>query len=638
MPLVSHFRGTRPDTLVNRILLIEDDPSAQHLYRTQLRELGHEVVVSSTGAMGVMEARTAPFDLFLVDVHLGEGIDGYEVCRRLKAIPGTHRVPVLMISGNATSQEDLHRGYEAGCQSFVVKGDATALEDVVRAMLHIKSLQDDLAEQNKILEDQNRRLQAERARAADLELALGSTHAATHFAGTMPRPEAVLLVDEDGIVRIADRGARELFGHGIEGRHLAQLAPHSRLEATVRDARTEPRESVRIEVTSRSGTRRSFLVGVFPLVSGTDHGESGKRVVLLAEGASRRASSSVVRRGIQGLVQAEWGPMLESLRDAYHPGAFVGASSFSHSLRVHLESWAANSAPILLQGPAGTGKEHATRILHHTSQRSRSHLILSCAGKPEIVAVDLFGDEQADAVGFLTLAQGGTLQLDELDQLPMARQERLAAALTGTVGSAGRAEERADVRLVATTSSTSSPEELRWKMHPDLYRLLEPEHIVFPPLVQRTDDIHPLAESFLARYARHPRTRIDLGALASLLGHAWSANVDGLRRAIRRACAAADGPLVRVEHLPKDVVEGQVRRFTPDEVAAALPSAAQQPVPGRPATRVSEPDGRDLLNHHEKLALLEALKRTAGDKLAAAQLLGVGKSTFYRKIKQHGIS
>lgn len=623
---------------MNRILLIEDDPSAQHMYRTQLHELGHEVVVSSTGAMGVMEARTAPFDLFLVDVHLGEGIDGYEVCRRLKTIPGTQRVPVVIISGHVKSQQDLHRGYEAGCQSFVVKGDPTGLEDVVRAMLRIKSLQDDLAEQNKILEDQNRRLQAERARAADLELALGSTHAATHFAGTMPRPEGVMLVDDDGIVRIADRGARELFGHGIEGRHLAHLAPHSRLEATVRDARTEPRESVRIEITSRSGTRRSLLVSVFPLVSGIDRGESRQRVVLLAEGASRRASASVVRRGVQGLVQAEWGPMLESLRDAYSPAAFQGTSAFARGLRARIEAWAGSSAPLLLQGPVGSGKELAARILHHASQRSRSFLKLGCDGKPEIVAVDLFGDEQADETGYLTLAQGGTLLLEDVDQLPMAHQERLAAMLSGAEVP-GRAGERVDVRLVATTRSGASAEELRWKMHPELYRLLEPEHVVFPPLTERFEDVVVLAEAFLARHARQEGAHFDPEALALLLGHSWPSNVDGLRAAVRHACNAAPEGLVRPEHLPTEVVEAQVRRVTPDDIAAALPGLVNARAPGG-ASRVAEPEpvGNSLLDYHEKLALLEALRRTGGDKLAAARLLGVGKSTFYRKIKQHDIT
>ena len=149
---------------MGRILVIDDEPSTRMLFRSRLEDLGHEVSLAANGAEGLLAARSKDFDLFLVDIGLGSGVDGFEVCRRLKTVPQTHSVPVVLISGQSTTREDLHKGYNAGCESFLMKGNMTLLEDVMRAMLRIKSLKDDIAVQNYLLERQNRRLQEEMQR------------------------------------------------------------------------------------------------------------------------------------------------------------------------------------------------------------------------------------------------------------------------------------------------------------------------------------------------------------------------------------------------------------------------------------------------------------------------------------------
>ena len=287
---------------VNRILLVEDDTSAQLLYRNRLSDLGYEVVVAPTGAAGLMEARAAGFDLFLVDIDLGKGIDGYEVCRRLKTIPELHGIPVVLISGHVRAQEDLHKGYEAGCQSFLVKGDLMLLEDVVRAMLRIRSLQRDLALQNRLLEERNRRLEVATNRTADLEHALSNS---SERALPAARPDGILMVDGEGVVLMADRSARELFGQELEGRHLARMAPDSRLEASVRNARTEAHEAIRFKLPERSGrASRQLLASVCPLVPVAGRSEPTPRVVLLYDAARRRGGEP----GSEGpsALQREW--------------------------------------------------------------------------------------------------------------------------------------------------------------------------------------------------------------------------------------------------------------------------------------------------------------------------------------------
>ena len=417
---------TPPFPAVRRILLIEDDPGAQLLYRNRLSDLGHQVVVSSTGAMGLMEARSGPFDLFLVDIDLGTGIDGYEVCRRLKTIPEIHAVPVVLISGHVKAQEDLHRGYEAGCQSFLVKGDLMLLEDVVRAMLRIKSLQDDLAMQNRLLEDHHRRLETEKSQGGDERAPLAGSTAGGASAG----PDGILLVDDEGVVHTSNRGARDLLGHAIDKKHLARLAPDSRLEAVVRNARTDPLESVRFEVPERSGRASRILHAiVHPLAPSTGPTQSGLRLVLLYDSSSQRQRA-------EGGGHADVGqaPLVEAARRVFRPSALHGSSAAVRDVRQKVTRLAEAEGPVLLRGPAGSGKSFVARVLHFSGPRPGPFVAVDCAAanEPEFERA-LFGAARGADGG----AQPGALQRAAGgDALPPRRGP--AGRPPGTVGRSPR--------------------------------------------------------------------------------------------------------------------------------------------------------------------------------------------------------
>ena len=132
---------------MGRILLIDDELSSRLVMHNRLKDLGHDVTVAENGAKGLLEVREAPFDLVLVEYNLASGVSGPEVCRRLKQMPQVMTVPVVMISRHAGSREDVHKGFESGCDAFVTKADLAVLDDVLSSMLHFKSLHDEAARQ-----------------------------------------------------------------------------------------------------------------------------------------------------------------------------------------------------------------------------------------------------------------------------------------------------------------------------------------------------------------------------------------------------------------------------------------------------------------------------------------------------------
>jgi len=634
---------------VKRILLVEDDVGAQLLYRNRLTDLGYQVVVSSSGAMGLMEARSAHFDLFLVDIGLGTGIDGYEVCRRLKGIPEIHSVPVVLISGHVRSRDDLHRGYEVGCQSFLVKGDLMLLEDVVRAMLRIKSLQDDLAMQNRLLAERNRRSRAEKAQGADPDQ--------TGIRETRPGPDGVLLVDGEGLVRTSDRGARDLFGLNIEGKHLAMLAPDSRLEAVVRNARTEPDTSVRFEVPERPGrSARALIANVFPLVPLPDGIGPALSTVLLFETVRHRQTEGGARSEESLAVRREWAPLIEAAREVFRPSALLGTSTAIRDLRARVARAAGTDAPVLLQGPSGSGKRFLARILHYSGTRTGPFVEVTCGtSDAHELELELFGAgrgsvPEGERGGAFLAASGGTLFLQDVERLPEKLQERVLEMLAERHGQrpGSTAPERVGARLVACTrvglagtslAGTSIERGVEQReFSPELAQRLAAETLILPALKERAEDIEALGRHFLARYARFDEPSFSAEAAWVLGRYEWPDNVRELERSVQVACEAARSREIQLADLPQlfsDIYRSQPRRRGS---VAPLPSfPAGNLDQALHAVRSSLGSTVSLLDAYEKGALLHALSLTHGDKLAAAKLLEVGKSTFYRKLKLHGI-
>ncbi|MEO0652791.1 MAG: response regulator, partial [Planctomycetota bacterium] len=338
---------------MGRILVIEDEPGTQILLQSRLQDLSHEVVTAPTGAMGLMEARAGGFDLFLVDVQLGPGVDGYEVCRRLKSMPGAQGVPLVLLSGRVRDRGELHLGYEAGCDAYLLKGEDPLIEDVVRAMLRLKALRDELARQNQLLEQQNQRLERTRGTAAEAEPGADPTIS----------PDAVLMIDAEGVVVAADRGATNLFQSEVQGRHLGRLAAGTGLEAWVRDARAALRSGHLFALPERGGLpARRISATVAPLPGADLRNGNDVKVLLLRDvrGAHSDAASG-----------ARWMEIEESeeLRLAFQPAALIGRSEPTHDLRGALARQATEAEPLVLAAATPHQVRLMARVLHHTAER-----------------------------------------------------------------------------------------------------------------------------------------------------------------------------------------------------------------------------------------------------------------------------
>lgn len=657
---------------MSRILLIDDELASRLVNQNRLKDMGHDVVVAENGAKGLLEARETPFDLVLVDANLSSGISGLEVCRRLKQMPQATHVPVLLVSRIAGARDDAHKGYEAGCDAYVSKGEMAVLDDVVRALLRQKSVHDEFARQIRALEENHRRLQegdgAESGAAAKAK-AGGSD------VGSL-RPDGLLLADSEGIVRYSDRGARDIFGAGIEGKNLGRLAPASGLEAFVRDARTEAREGFRFDLPARNGRAgRAISAAVVPLISMPGSKDPELHIVLVLDNARRKLVGELLDLQDYVLPRREVGVLRDAARAAYGPASIIGVSEAISRLRAQVAEAARSFQPVLILGPEGSGKEHAARALHFSGEAGGPFLPVGCAGlSPEHLESELFGHKKGAFEGATTGRPGlfqqgahGTIYLEDVDHMPLPLQDKLLRALRDNKVTRAGSErlESIDVRVVLSSSSDLGSKAAEGAFLPELLELLAPHAMQVPTLAERREDVAPLTQHFLVRFASGmPDLEVSDAALWAMENHSWPGNVRELEACVRRACQlVSGGTAIEVAHLPPALAD----------TAAQLPSRDLQPSP--PPARVSlgaehagvarseasavrsdvssagrldlggsrkpweiAPEDEPSLELYEKKALLHALDRTGGDKLAAARLLRVGKSTLYRKLKRYDIS
>jgi DNA-binding NtrC family response regulator len=311
----------------------------------------------------------------------------------------------------------------------------------------------------------------------------------------------------------------------------------------------------------------------------------------------------------------------------------IGNAPAMRRLGRTIESLRHNESPVLIQGESGTGKELVARAIHQTSRRRDGPFVpVDCGALPEsIIESELFGHEKGaftgavGAPGLFRNSSGGTLFLDEIGELPLAMQAKLLRALqqkeVRPVG--GAAALPVDLRVVSATHRdlAAMVETHRFRM--DLFYRLNVVRIEIPPLRERMEDVPLLVQHFLdeKRRAGSPVEGVGDDALERLLEHDWPGNVRELENVLESALALARGTWLRAADLPM----GRNRRAT------ALRAA---PAPGDDARLAALPL---TLDAYEKSALERALREAGGNATDAAKKLGIGRSTFYRKLGKHGL-
>jgi DNA-binding NtrC family response regulator len=304
----------------------------------------------------------------------------------------------------------------------------------------------------------------------------------------------------------------------------------------------------------------------------------------------------------------------------------IGSSDALQELLTLVAKVAGTNAAILITGESGTGKELVARAVHFHSGRAKGPFLgINCGALNEnLLEAELFGHEKgsftgatASREGLLKAADGGTIFLDEIGEMPPSLQVRLLRALQEreVVPVGGRAPVAFDARMVAATNRDLEAEVRAGRFREDLFYRLNVIPVRVPPLRERAGDVPLLARHFAARFGREMgagEVRFSREALAALAGYAWPGNIRELMNAVERAVALSDGE-VRVEHLPERV--RGARAATNDPEGAVL-----------------------TLEELERRHVLAALSRTEGNKTRAAELLGIDLSTLYRKLRRYGES
>ena len=313
----------------------------------------------------------------------------------------------------------------------------------------------------------------------------------------------------------------------------------------------------------------------------------------------------------------------EQLRTRPGFGGLIGVSMKMQRVYKMIEKVSQHESPVLILGESGTGKELVARSIHFSGPRKdRPFAPVDCSALVHtLIESELFGyvkgaftGAMQSKQGLLEAAQGGTLFLDEIGDMPVDLQAKLLRALQEReikpVGSTER--RRINVRIIAATYRDLQAAIRSGAFRQDLYFRLNVVQVKLPPLRDRKSDIPILVTAFLEKFSdpQGPVRTISEDAMRRLIAYDWPGNVRELENAIERAVALGSGPVLRV---------------------ADLPSNLHYPT----TERVPEKDEILPLEELERRAILRTLRETGGDKLSAARMLGIGKTTLYRKLKQY---
>jgi two-component system response regulator PilR (NtrC family) len=319
----------------------------------------------------------------------------------------------------------------------------------------------------------------------------------------------------------------------------------------------------------------------------------------------------------------------------------LGESEALRNVRVQIVRLARSMAPVAITGESGSGKELAARDIHAQSARAdKPFVAVNCGAIPEaLMEAEFFGYRKGaftgaaeDRDGFFQAANGGTLMLDEVADLPLPMQVKLLRAIqerrVRKVGST--VEEPVDVRLISATHQNLAACVEAGKFRQDLYYRLNVIELSLPPLRERKDDIGLLAQAVLQRLTGSTRTRLSPAALDALLAHSFPGNVRELENVLERALAFASGDTIEPQDLalkpatPAAATAAAAARVEPMPDEAATPTqgvtAETWPPPAPAPLPGSLPDHLDKV---ERALIQETLMRTANNPAQAASLLGL---------------
>ncbi len=315
----------------------------------------------------------------------------------------------------------------------------------------------------------------------------------------------------------------------------------------------------------------------------------------------------------------------------------IGQSPAMQHLFQQIRQIAAAEGPVLVQGESGTGKELVARALHdQSSRRDGPYMVVNCGGIPsELMESEFFGHAagaftgaRSQRAGLFQQANGGSLLLDELGEMPLALQAKLLRVLQdGKVRPVGSDHEiQLDVRIIAATNRNLTEAVADGSFREDLFYRLETFGLQVPPLRARGEDILKLTEFFLTRFNARQKQSIkgfSDAALGLLQQYSFPGNIRELQNAVERAATFCDTPLIETRHLPQRIRE---------QTDTPLLSANTAVIPQQP-NQPADADALPTLETVQRQYIHQVLAATDGNKRRAADILGITRRTLYRWIE-----
>ncbi len=347
-------------------------------------------------------------------------------------------------------------------------------------------------------------------------------------------------------------------------------------------------------------------------------------------------------------------------------GDLIGASAALKNVQRLGERAAASNIPILITGESGVGKEMIARAIQGSSERAgRPFITVNCGAIPEnLVESILFGHEKGSFtgahqrhIGKFQEADGGTIFLDEVGELPADMQVKLLRVLQeGEVDPVGsKRPVKVDVRVISATNRDLSEEVKSGRFREDLFYRLNVFPVHIPPLRERAEDVPALVDHFIQRYNAEERRDVrgvQHEVLSVLMRQPWPGNVRQLENTIFRAVVLAETPYLTARDFPFLAAEFEAAGIDmgppvlddlEDSAAVALSPAAPRPLAGNSSTAFENVDVFDRDGHLRTLEAIErdliqlAIDTYDGRMSEVARRLGMGRSTLYRKLREHGL-
>ena len=450
----------------------------------------------------------------------------------------------------------------------------------------------------------------------------------------------ILVVEDEKAIQLALSGLLGREGHVVEQVHSGE-------EALARLAEDPPLDLVLTDLALGGGVSGMDVLRASraarpetPVVMITAHGSEKVAVLAMKEGAEDYVPKPfdndemrlIVARALERTrLEREHRMLLERVHREHGLGALIGSGPAMRRVFDLMNKVAGTDLTVLVRGESGTGKELVAQAVHDASPRGRRPFVaVNCAAiSRELVESERFGHEKgaftgasARRVGRFEAAQGGTIFLDEVGDMPLETQAKVLRVLQERtferVGGSKTLE--ADVRVVAATHRDLEAEVARGRWRGDLYYRLRVVEIVVPPLRERLEDLPALVDRFLDHLATRlgrDKRRIGTAAMASLARHSWPGNVRELRNVVEQAAVLAAGLAIEEADLRLEATRG----------APSVPPRAGSFADAK----------RAVVDDFERTFLTDALRQHGGNVSRTAETIGMVRQSLQQKIRELGL-